>query len=432
VPLPRTPEEAVALLASLAPAGVRMGLERIHEALRAIKNPERAYPALHVAGTNGKGSTCVFAATCLATQGYKVGLYTSPHLVRVNERIRINGVEISDALLGQRILEVVALYPQAALSPPPLTYFELGTLVALWHFAQERVDVAVLETGLGGRLDATTAARPAVTAITPISFDHMDTLGYSLAAIAQEKAGIFKPGVPAVVARQPPQVLQVLEQRAREVGAPLRLEERDFRFEPEPGEGAKTYTYRGMRTSVPKLWPGLRGAHQVQNAAVALACLELLEDRGLKISQENARAGLAATEWPGRLEDLGGSPTVLLDGAHNPGGVGALVAALDELYAGRAVHLVFGVLGDKDYREMMRRLFPRVASVDATPVRSPRSLDPVKYAEEGRSYCPQMEVHASVAEALAAARRRAGPKDLILCAGSLFLIGEVRESMARP
>jgi len=217
---PRTPEEALAFLASLAPAGIRLGLEPVERALAALGHPQKGLRAVHVAGTNGKGSTCAFTAAALRAAGYRVGLYISPHLVRVNERFVVDGAEISDRALGERVLQVLERFPAALETPAPLTYFELGTLVALWHFAQERVDVAVLETGLGGRLDATTAAEPAVSAVTPIGFDHMEYLGHTLAAIAGEKAGIIKPRVPVVLAAQPPEARTVLRDRARQVGAP--------------------------------------------------------------------------------------------------------------------------------------------------------------------------------------------------------------------
>lgn len=427
---PSTPAEAIAFLEGLAPSGVRLGLERVHTALRALKNPERAFPAVHIAGTNGKGSTCAMAAACLVQQGYKVGLYTSPHLVRVNERIRVGAEEISDALLGQRILEVLDLYPDALESPAPLTYFEFGTIVALWHFAQEKVDVAVLETGLGGRLDATTAARPVVTAITPISFDHMDYLGHTLSAIAQEKAGIIKPGVPVVISRQKPEALEVIEAVAREKGAPLRVEGRDFRFETEDAAG-RTFVYRGMRTAVPRLYVGLRGPHQAQNAAVALACLELLEDRGLGISQQSAREGLASAEWPGRLEEVASNPTVVLDGAHNPEGAEALARAIDALYPNRKVHLVFGVLGDKDHRPMLRALFPMATSVHLTPVPSARTLLPDRYADEARALCPEVDLYGAHGAALRGATMRAEQGDVVLCTGSLFLVGAVRATLSK-
>ncbi len=428
---PRTLDEALAFLSSLAPSGIRMGLERIHVALRALKNPERDFPALHVAGTNGKGSTCAFAAHCLATQGYRVGLYTSPHLVRVNERIRINGEEIRDEVLSLRIVEVLEMFPEAAREPFPLTYFEFGTLVALWHFSQENVDVAVLETGLGGRLDATNAARPAVTAVTPISYDHMNLLGHSLGAIAGEKAGIFKSGVPAVVAKQPAEAQRVIEETARAVGAPLRLEGRDFYIEPELGTKG-TFAYRGMRTSLTNLSVALKGEHQRQNATMALACLELLSERGLRMSPESARAGLVGTQWPGRLEEISTAPLTVIDGAHNPGGVEVLNAAVKQLYPGRKIHLVFGVLADKDHRPMVKALFPRCASVHLTPLPGPRGLDPSEYLTEGKGLCANATVYTSVLEALAGARQAAGANDLVLCTGSLMLVGAIKAQGAAP
>ncbi len=211
--LPQTPEQGLEFLSTFSPSQIRLGLERIDRALEFLGHPERTFTIVQVAGTNGKGSTCAFIASCLASADYRVGLYTSPHLVRINERYRINGRDISDELLGQRVLEVAERYPEIGGDPLPLTYFELGTLVALWRFAQERVQVGVLETGLGGRLDATTATRPAVTAITPISFDHMDYLGNTLAEIASEKAGILKPNIPVIVSRQATEALKVVADR---------------------------------------------------------------------------------------------------------------------------------------------------------------------------------------------------------------------------
>lgn len=419
---PSTVQDALAFLEGLAPSGVRLGLDRIHAALRALRHPERDYPALHVAGTNGKGSTCALAASCLQAEGYRVGLYTSPHLERVNERIKINGEDIPDGLLGQRILEVLALYPQGLQTPPLLTYFEFGTLVALWHFSKEKVDVAVLETGLGGRLDATCACTPSVCVITPISFDHMDYLGHTLAAIASEKAGIIKPGVPVVTAAQPLEAMEIIESTAGERGAPLQVEGRDFHLTSE----GPTFTWRGVRTAFWELTLGLRGPHQTQNAAVALAALELLGERGLPSSEHSVREGLASARWPGRLEELEGDPPVLLDGAHNPEGATALARALDALYPGRRIHAVFGVLSDKDFRPVLRTLFPKFASVHLTPVPSPRTLAPEHYLEEARALCAQVELHSSPEAALAGARRGAGPEDLVLGTGSLFLVGRLR------
>jgi dihydrofolate synthase/folylpolyglutamate synthase len=421
---------AQSFLEGLSPSAVRLGLDRVQTALRALRNPEREFPSVHVAGTNGKGSTCAFLAASLKAQGYKVGLYTSPHLHTVNERFRIGGEPISQALLEDRIHEVVSAYPALLEEPAPLTYFEVGTLVAFWHFARERVDVAVLETGLGGRLDATNVVRPLVTAVTPVSLDHMDYLGHTLSAIAGEKAGIIKHGVPVVLGRQAPDAQAVLEERARQKGAPVRLLGRDFTL--EPAADGQSHTWRGARSTVTGLRPGLRGPHQLDNAAVALACLEALEDRGLGCSAQSAREGISATRWPGRLESLGGTPELVLDGAHNPQGAQALSAALDAVYPGRRVHLVFGVLGDKDHRPMLRALFGRCASAHLCPVDSPRTLPPARYAQEARALCPEVELYGSAAQALAGARMRAAPGDLVVCTGSLFLVGEVRALAGAP
>jgi dihydrofolate synthase / folylpolyglutamate synthase len=424
------PEEGLQFLSTLGASGIRMGLDRIAEALKAIGNPEQRYRILHVAGTNGKGSTCAFAASCLVAQGYRVGLYTSPHLVRVNERIQVDGREISDARLGERVVEVLTRYPQAQQVPYPLTFFEFSTLVALWHFSLERVDVAVLETGLGGRLDATTAAEPTVTAITPIAFDHMDYLGHSLAAIAREKAGILKPGIPAAISRQAPEAMDVLQQVATDLETPLYVEGRDFEI---ARSDRGRLEYRGMRTSLKDIRLNLRGGHQVQNAAVALASLELLA-RELPVSEGAIRSGLASTQWPGRLEEVASQPELLLDGAHNPLGVEILLAALRELYPGRRIHLVFGVLADKDYHAMIAKLFPKCASASLAPLPSPRSLPPESYCSEARSFCPRTSAYSSVADALKAATANALPEDLVVCTGSLFLVGAVRELVvpARP
>ncbi|WNG48942.1 bifunctional folylpolyglutamate synthase/dihydrofolate synthase [Archangium minus] len=418
--LPRTPAEALEFFSRLSPSSIKLGLERVREALEALGHPERRYPALHVAGTNGKGSTCAFASAALHAAGYRVGLYTSPHLVRVNERIRVDGVEIEDEVFGQRILEVLERHPDAATS---LTYFEFGTVVAFWHFAQEAVDVAVVEVGLGGRLDATNACQPLVTAITSVSFDHMEYLGNTLGAIAGEKAGILKPGVPVVVSRQEPEALVAIERRAGEVGSPVLLEGREFSVV-NRSEG--NLAYEGPSFSLEGITLGLRGEHQRQNAAVALAALELLSQRGLSIPPEALRTGVGTARWPGRLEELGGQPPVLLDGAHNPAGVQVLLAGLRSLYPGRRVHCVFGVVADKDRGPMLRALLPSCTSVHLTPLDTPRSLPPERYLDEARALCAEVCTYPSLDDALAGARRRATPDDVILCTGSLFLVGAAR------
>ncbi|MFT3707965.1 MAG: folylpolyglutamate synthase/dihydrofolate synthase family protein [Archangium sp.] len=369
-----------------------MGLERVLIALEKLGHPERAYPAVHVAGTNGKGSTCAFIDSCLR-QRFRVGLYTSPHLIKPNERIKVNGVDIDDDSFGRRIVEV-----NERLGPDhELTYFEFGTVVMFHHFAQEKIDVAVIEVGLGGRLDATTACMPIVTCITSIDFDHMEYLGDTLEKIAREKAGIFKPGVPKVLSRS--------------AAAALSLS-------PTGGEG------RG-EGPIP-----LKGPHQRENLELALACLRAIETQ-FPLSKEEIDQGIATTRWPGRLEEFEGPPLVVLDGAHNPAGVRSLLTALDSEYAGREVHLVFGVFADKDSAPMITALFPRVNAIYLAPIANPRSRDPRTYEAQARALNANVTMHDSAEAALAAARAKAPKNAIVLVAGSLFLVGQLRRVLVR-
>jgi dihydrofolate synthase / folylpolyglutamate synthase len=414
-----TPEQALAFLHSRSPSTVVLGLERMQAALEELEHPERRLRAVHVAGTNGKGSTCAMVDAVLRQAGFRVGLYTSPHLLRFNERIRLDGADISDGVLGRRLLEVLQRAPTAA----ELTYFELGTLVAFWHFALEAVDFAVLETGLGGRLDATSTCVPVATAVTTLGLDHTELLGDTLSAIAREKGGIFRTGVRAVVARQAPEAEQVLKIEAARVGAPLLREEVDFALKPEAS--GLTFTHGPRRLE--GLVLGLAGVHQRHNAAVALGLLDVLQNAGARISDEARRLGLRTVSWPGRLEEVKGTPLLLLDGAHNPQGVEALCAALDSTYAGRRVHLVFAAVRDKDVQPMLERLLPRVASATLSPLtNTSRGLPPEAYLGLARRALAEVHVAKSPAEALDAAVARAAPEDLVLVAGSLYLLGAVK------
>jgi dihydrofolate synthase / folylpolyglutamate synthase len=413
---PRTPQEGLDFLASRSPSTVVLGLERMQEALEELGHPELRLRSVQVGGTNGKGSICAFLESILRAAGHRVGLYTSPHLVRVNERIQVGGVPIDDETLGTRIVEVLRKAPAAM----EATYFELGTLVALEHFAREEVEVAVLEVGLGGRLDATTAARPRLTALARVGMDHMEFLGDTLEAIAREKAAILRKGVPGVVAEQRPEAFAVIETCASWVGAPLLVEGRDFSLD---GLGR----YRGQELALDGLALGLHGAHQHHNAAVAITCAHFLERQRVPVGAEAIRTGLQRTRWPGRLEQVSGHPPLLLDGAHNEDAVEALVAALEAVpYAGRPVHLVFGVVSDKNVEPMLRMLLPRCASATFTPVPTPRSRPPADYLSLARSLCPAVDVAPSPEEALSRARLRAGPDAWVLVAGSLYLVGAVK------
>ena len=393
-------------LEGLAPLAVHLGLAGVQRALDALGRPERSAPVLHVAGTNGKGSTCALAEAALRAAGLRTGLYTSPHLVRFNERIQVDGRPVDDAALAAAVAAVRAACPWHDGGAPEerLSYFEVATLAAFQHFAAARVDVLVVEVGLGGRLDATNAVAPAVTAVARIGLDHQQYLGETVAQVAREKAGIFKPGAPAVVhAHQPPGVLEVLAAEAARAGAPFEVA--------EPG------------------WAGplsLAGPHQRGNAALAAAALRALGRRGVAVGEGALQAGFAGARWPGRLERVAG---VWLDGAHNPQGAEALAAALDALHPGRPAEVVFGVLADKDHRGMLAALAPAVGQLHLVTPATARARASAEVALQATALGLPVDQHASLAEAVACARAAAGPRPVVV-AGSLYLVGEARALLA--
>jgi dihydrofolate synthase/folylpolyglutamate synthase len=396
-----------AYLDSLQPFAMRLGLERMERALDALGHPERTFRVLHVAGTNGKGSTCAMAAQALFEAGHRTGLYTSPHLVRFNERIALDGGPIEDEALERltRTIRRVCPWHDGGAPGDRLTYFEFATLLALLHFSEAGADAVVLEVGLGGRFDATNAVRPAACAVSRIGLDHTELLGDTLAAVAREKAGIFKPGVPGVVAyAQPSEAMEVLRVEAERRGAPLTV---------------ASQSYPGLIA--------LAGQHQRGNAALAAAALRLLDAAGILVPDEAVARGIARARWPGRLETVEG---VLLDGAHNPDGAAALASALPALHPGRPVELVFGVLADKDHRGMLGALAPAVRGLHLVEPRSPRARPTATYRDLARGLVPLVHEHGAVDEAIACARRSAGGDGLVCVAGSLYLVGEARALLA--
>jgi dihydrofolate synthase/folylpolyglutamate synthase len=398
---------ALARLAALARFGVRPGLEPIARVLAALGHPEQKFPSLHVAGTNGKGSVAAIAERTLRAAGARTGLYTSPHLSRFTERIRVDGEEIANERTAQLIDRVLA-----AEGGDQLTFFEVATAAAFLHFADEKVDLAVIEVGLGGRLDATNLCRPFACAISSIGLDHTAELGPTTGAIAVEKAGIAKPGVPLFVGPVDADARASIARVAREQGAPVSWFPGDFSAILD----GESLDYQGPGGALAGAKLALAGAHQAGNAAIALAASSLA---GKFAPDERARRiGLAEVRWPGRLERV--APWLLLDAAHNPEGAQALARALP---AGDFTLLV-GALADKDVRGVLAHLVPRAAHVICTHPSSPRALDATALAALARELSPTAPIEAIADPKQALAAARAHPP--VIAAGSIFLVGELR------
>jgi dihydrofolate synthase/folylpolyglutamate synthase len=409
----------------------KFGLDRIRAVLDALGRPQDRCRFVHVAGTNGKGSTCAMIESGLRAAGLRTGLFTSPHLAEPTERIQIDGAAISaDAFAAafDRVHAAVEELLRAGTIDLHTTYFETVTAMALLAFAGQ-TDIVVLEVGLGGRLDATNVVTPALCLVTPIDFDHEQFLGKSIESIAAEKAGILKPGVPAVFARQRPEAAAVLAGRAAELGIPvvrseelqisaLQLDARGSRF--QLAQSRPLAHARGSVSGLPlQLNCPLPGEHQIENAITAAAALTELDTPRAAIE-----SGIAAARWPGRLERVSEDPEIVLDGAHNPSGARALAAYIDRFYRDRRVRLVFGAMRDKAIDEIAGVLFPRAAEVVVTAPRQARALSPD--ALLAASDHPHLRRAADIAEALALVRADASPSDVIFISGSLFLVAEAR------
>jgi dihydrofolate synthase/folylpolyglutamate synthase len=407
--------ETIAYLQGLEVSkGWDLKLERMRAALDLRGHPEHAFRAIHVAGTNGKGSTAAMLEAVLRAAGHRTGLYTSPHLVDFAERIRAGGLAVPHEAVVGLVAELRAALEPAGIA---LTHFEFTTLLAFEWFARIGVEIAVVEVGLGGRLDATNVLAPIATAITTIGRDHEDFLGHDLAGIAREKAGIAKRGVPLVLGRVSPGIEAVIRAVAADAGAPLVVAPRETTL--EPGRGG--LAFRGLGVAWDGVVLSLAGAFQRENAQTALAVLARL-GATVPCSAAAVREGLAGTWWPGRLADLGGRPRVLADGAHNPDGVAALVRELPALRAGRPMTLVLAVMADKDWSAMLEALVPEVTRVVATRV-GRRGLDPDLIARALAGRVPT-DVVEPAASAIGHARVVTAAADVVLVAGSLFLVGE--------
>jgi len=382
---------------------IKLGLRNTELLLNALDNPQRAFPSVQIAGTNGKGSTAAMLDSICRAAGLRCGLYTSPHLVAITERIKVSGEPISHEEFASCTTTVREVSEQIDALP---TFFEQLTAIALLAFRNAGIELAILETGLGGRLDSTTAANATIVAVTQIAMDHEEYLGHTIESIANEKAAIIRPGVKAVIAKQQPEAMSVLLRRCEECGVTPILSERVSGYE--------------------NVLLGLRGRHQIDNAAVAIRVAELLH-----VPRAAIVSGLENAHHPGRLELIAHKPNFLLDGAHNPAGCESLRAYLDE-FAPRPLTLVFGAMRDKQLDQMGEILFPVADVLILTPVVNPRSasMEMLRPVAERFARGTVIETDSS-AEALRVAIAKTPPEGLICIAGSLYLIGEVRPSISK-
>ena len=416
-----TYQEAIAFLYSMENTGIKLGLERIRDFMEALGNPQNTYPTVHIAGTNGKGSTSAMIQSILTSAGYKVGLLTSPHLVDYAERNRIDYENCDQDFIIDFVQTTRSLMGKI-----PVSYFEITTALGFQYFAQKKVDIAVIEVGMGGRLDATNIITPEISIITNIDFDHTKALGNSLELIAAEKAGIIKSNIPCVTACRD----NVARKTIRDICI-----SRNARLISTADSYPWTVHYLDLSgchfdVSTPRgrygnVFTNLSGRHQVENAVTAMAAIECLDDRGFKISKENVLTGIGNAHWRGRLQLISQKPLILADVAHNGAGMKTLKEAIQELLPQKNIIVVLGILSDKDYSAMMDDIGQFAATlIIAKPV-TKRAADPRLLAERAQEIGIQWQIIPEVSEAFEKALSIAGDNDVIIVTGSHYTVGEV-------
>lgn len=424
-------QECLDTIYQLGRFGIKLELDTIRHILDRLGSPEKTYNLVHVAGTNGKGSTATYIAAILQAAGFKTGLYTSPHLITFNERIVVNGQQISND-------DVVAAYQAvhgADTGERKATFFEIVTAMGFYHFAQQKVEWAVIETGMGGRFDATNVIRPQLSVITNLSIEHTEYLGNTIKALAGEKGGIIKKGVPVVTAVSQPSGLAVIKEISKENTADLFEYKKDFSVQKD--RGRSTYSYKGIHQQFKQLKKPLPGSHQKENLGVALAGCELIfkqmnqlnhlnnHDISQQLDQKLVEQGLAGTRWPGRLEHVQEKPLVIIDGAHNLKAAKVLGKYLNSRFENKKLTLVTGILDDKPYEKMLECLLPAVDKIVVTKAKIDRSLQPavIKEAVQRVSDVPVVIIE-DVNQAVDHAIEHSKENDVVCVAGSLYVAGE--------
>ncbi|WP_372503582.1 bifunctional folylpolyglutamate synthase/dihydrofolate synthase [Acididesulfobacillus acetoxydans] len=423
--------EALAYLVGLTKFGMNFGLDRIRELLRRLGNPEQSLRIIHVGGTNGKGSTTLMTAEILRAAGCKVGMFTSPHLHDYRERMVINGEMVPKAAVVRLIERLKPhLEEMVAQGLEHPTEFEVNTAMCLVYFAEEEVDFALLEVGLGGEIDSTNVVRPLVSVITNVGMDHMDYLGPDIPAIARNKAGIIKPHSVVITAARRPEVVAILRERAREAGDPFWQVGEDVRWESRwSGETEQEFDLYGLYGAYPKLHLTLIGAHQLENAATAVTICEILRVAyGVTIPRPAIYAGLKRAKWPGRLELLSVTPKVLLDGAHNYDGARVLVQSLP-LFQRRRLVFVLGMLADKERERVVDLLAPLADEIIVTKPNSPRAGDWQALARIAAQYGRPVSLVEDPEEAVSSGLQHLGPEDMLCVTGSLYMLAAARPAL---
>lgn len=423
-------QEALEYIHGTVKFGSKLGLKNITELLKRLGDPHKTFPSVHVAGTNGKGSVTSMTTNMLHKAGYKVGMFISPYLERFTERIQVNFEEIPQEDLARLTLlvrEKVNEMVRDGFNHP--TEFEIVTTLGFLYFAEQKVDIAVVEVGLGGRLDSTNVINPLVSVITSISFDHINVLGNTLKDIAFEKGGIIKPGVPIVSYPQDREAAEVIEDLAKQRNAPYypidvnQIKEKYSAFQEQSFDfHCYEQVFRDIRIHLP-------GKHQMLNAACAITAVMILRDKGFFVSDEIIYDGIESARWPGRLELIMEKPTVILDGAHNPSGARALADALRLYFADKKVHLILGILKGKDADNVARTLSSLASDVIITKADSPRGLEVSELADIVRKYHSQIDIQPRVEDAILAGINRIKNEcedSILVISGSLYLIGEAR------
>ena len=414
--------ESLTYLYGLQRFGMVFGLSNIRNILRTLGDPQEGLKFVHIGGTNGKGSTAAIIASVLQQAECQVGLYTSPHMLSFTERIQISGQSITENEVAELTRRIRRGVEEGGI-PQEFTFFDFTTAMALLYFAESSVDLAIVEVGLGGRLDSTNIVSPLVSVITNISYEHQDVLGDSLRGIAREKAGIIKRKVPLVTGITQPEVFEEVERICWEEDAPLYRMGRDFLVEKK---GPGLFRYKGRHWDLPDLRINLLGNHQIDNAAMALATLEKLGELGIMVNQESIDSGLRRINWPGRLEVIRRKPWVVLDGAHNPAGAQALFEALSEDFSYRRCYFLLGMMKDKEVEKVVSILAPLSHGMMLCRPKQDRSAPPERLLRALEAVKGEGWIIADVAEGLDALLSMAGRDDLICVAGSFYTLGEAK------